>query len=282
MTFLKKNKRIELKNIFSAEGLLSFFKKIRRTANLNSDAKKPFIGFSLFDDDADENIDRNLICNIDPRSVVVEQYRNLRNQILSEIKAKKYKILAVTSSVRGEGKTTISANLAISFTTNRDVTVVVIDADMRSPSIHRFFGVSQEEGLSELLEGNAEFGHSLKETFTENIKILSAGEKPSNPSELLSSPRMLKLIEDLRRDENINYVIIDTPPVIPATDPRVVAEIADTTIFVTKANYTGKELIAHSLSLLGKSEILGVVLNNMIGLSSYYPSYYADIYGYGD
>ena len=259
MAFFEKNKKFKLKNIFSAGRLLGFFKKITRTGNLDSDANKLFKGFSLFGDNSDESMDRNLICNIDPRSVVVEQYRNLRNQILSEVRVHNYKIFSVTSSVRGEGKTTISANLAISFAANPDVSVVVIDADMRSPSIHRFFGVSQEGGLSEVLEGNAEFEDSLKETFSDNIKILSAGEKPSSPPELLSLPRMVKLIEDLRRDENIDFVIIDTPPVIPATDPRVVAEIADTTIFVTKANSTGKELIAHSFSLLGKSEILGVV-----------------------
>ena len=277
----EQNKKSSIKEIIFKEKLSDLFRKIFKKAKFASQTNNFLSGFSLFDNE-EENIDRNLICNIDPRSVIVEQYRNLRNQILSGNRDKKDKILAVTSSVRGEGKTTIAGNLAISFATNPEVSVIIIDGDMRSPSMHKIFGISRESGLSEFINGDIEFEDSLKETFSDNIKIISAGEKASNPSELLSFPRMVKLIEDLRRDDNVNYVIIDTPPVIPATDPRVVAELADATIFVAKANHTSKELIAHSLSLLGKSCILGVVLNNMIGLSSYYPYYYPDVYGYGD
>ena len=281
MSSEEQNKKSSIKEIIFKEKLSDLFRKIFKKGKFAFQTNNFLSGFSLFDNE-EENIDRNLICNIDPRSVIVEQYRNLRNQILSGNRDKKNKVLAVTSSVRGEGKTTIAGNLAISFATNPEVSVIIIDGDMRSPSMHKIFGISRESGLSEFINGDIEFEDSLKETFSDNIKIISAGEKASNPSELLSFPRMVKLIEDLRRDDNVNYVIIDTPPVIPATDPRVIAELADATIFVAKANHTSKELIAHSLSLLGKSCILGVVLNNMIGLSSYYPYYYPDVYGYGD
>lgn len=223
-----------------------------------------------------------LVSNMDQRSPIAEQYRNLRNQVLSESKINNYKILSITSSVRDEGKTTTCANLAIMLAAKPELNILIIDGDMRMPSLHKLFGIQNENGLSDLLQYKAEFESCVRNTFIDNLKMLPAGELPSSPSELISSMKMRELLSYLKTRKDIDYVLIDTPPLIPTTDPRVLAVLVDASIMVVKANKTFREAISHSLSLFGGGKVLGVVLNNLSGLSSYYPYYYSYAYGYDD
>jgi len=193
-----------------------------------------------------------------PLSPFSEAMRSLRSGIHMSDVDRPPKVIHVTSSRPGEGKTTIAVSLAISAMSS-GLKVVLVDADLRHPSASRFFNLEKNKGLVDLLTspGTPEGTMMFRK---DHLTIIPAGSKSMNPPDVLASERMKALIAHLK--ENFDYVVIDTPPVGPVIDPAIVANLADKTVFVVQWASTARELVETSVQQLSKDKrIAGVVLN---------------------
>src|SRR5262245_52242538 len=171
------------------------------------------------------------------------------------------KVIQITSSRPGEGKTTIAISLAISAASS-GLRVVVVDADLRHPSVSHFFKLEREKGIVDLLVGAAKPEQVLKAQTDVKLTVIPAGGKTLNPTDVLSSERMKLLISQLR--ETFDYVVVDTPPVGPVVDPVLVSNLCDKTIFVVEWASTPRELIEASIKRVSfHKRIGGVVLNSV-------------------
>ena len=191
---------------------------------------------------------------------IKEAYNSIRTKLMFTGKGEKCPIFAVTSSLASDGKTTNAVNLAISFAI-ADQKVLLIDADMRKPSIHRHFGCESKNGLSEILAGlSTEI--NLRETDTPHLKILTAGQIPPNPAELLSNDKMDTLLEYV--STYFDYVIIDTSPVNIVTDATVLAEKVTGYVFVTQSGKNHIRDITDAIHQLEdmSANIVGFILND--------------------
>jgi capsular exopolysaccharide synthesis family protein len=149
-----------------------------------------------------------------PRGRIAEAYRAVRTALYFSTRGGRHKVIQVTSPNPGDGKTTLSANLAISIAQSGK-TCILIDADFRRPRVHKLFGLDREVGLSALIEGTAEIPDAVRETGVENLTVMTCGQRPENPSELLTSLRFQELLDKLR--DEYEFVIIDTPPILAVT-----------------------------------------------------------------
>lgn len=172
----------------------------------------------------------SLVTVTKPNSVVAEQFRTIRTNIQFSMIDRDLKSLIFTSSGPGEGKSTTSANLAVVFAT-QGKRVLLVDADMRKPSVNKTFKLSNHEGLTTLLtEKEVVLGDVVHETNTENLFILTSGPIPPNPSELLDSKKMNRVIEIL--EETFDLVIFDMPPIVSVTDAQIMASKTDGTVLL--------------------------------------------------
>jgi succinoglycan biosynthesis transport protein ExoP len=190
-----------------------------------------------------------------------EAYRRVRTNIFSVNHDHSIKIILATSAEPGEGKSTVVANLARSIAqTGRRV--VVVDGDLRRPTLHTMFDVPNETGLSDVLQGKALLlQDALQETSTAGISILTSGSTPKNPTELLASPQVAALIKQLALD--FSYVLIDTPAILPVIDAAVLAPAADGVLLVVRQAQTHRETVQAALSQLAevKAHLLGIIVN---------------------
>ncbi|MFQ6082948.1 MAG: GumC family protein [Candidatus Aminicenantia bacterium] len=212
-----------------------------------------------------------------PKFTISEDYRSFRTSILLSRADSPPKTIAVTSALPKEGKTVTVVNLGISFT-QLEKRVLLIDADLRKPRIHKILKVRNIEGLSSYLTGKMEFDLLIKPTGIENLSVITSGIVPPNPAELVNSNRMKQLIKEVR--EMYDLVLIDTPPVLVVVDPVIVSSMTDSTILVLWAGKTSREALLKAVEELAKSNchIGGVVLNEVqIGKTGYY---YQDYYRY--
>ena len=209
----------------------------------------------------------------EPKSVAAESYRSLRTGIQYSSFDKKYKTILITSSEPGEGKSTTSANLALSLVQSGKK-VILIDCDMRRPSVHKAFRISDTQGISDVLVGNVKLEDSIVKSG--ELYILTAGSIPPNPSEMLESNAMTELLDRLK--EEYDYVIIDSPPVQAVTDSQVLSTKVDATILVIKVEKTKKESVRNSIKLLKQvnANIIGTVLNGIDTKRSNYYYYYSN------
>ncbi|WP_434283162.1 CpsD/CapB family tyrosine-protein kinase [Clostridium botulinum] len=221
----------------------------------------------------------NLITIKEPKSPISEAYRTLRTNIQFSSFDEKITVIFVTSSTPGEGKSTTSANLAITMAQNGSETILV-DCDLRKPNVHKLFKLSNTKGLSNLLIEDNGIDKVIQQSGIENLHILTSGIKPPNPSELLSSKKMKKFIDMSK--EHYDYIILDTPPVGVVTDAQLVSQYSDGGILVTASGQVERELAIRAKQLLQKvnAKILGVVLNKVDTDSGngyrYYNYYYEE------
>jgi capsular exopolysaccharide synthesis family protein len=214
-----------------------------------------------------------LIMHYFPQSPIAEAYRSIRTNIECANIDQKVKTILVTSATEGEGKTTTLCNIAMTFS-DIGKKVLIMDCDFRKPRIHRFFSISNKEGLTEvLLEGKSYRDVTSKE-FHPNIEIMPCGKIPKNPSELLCSEGMKKLINGVR--EEYDYIFIDTPPVIPVTDAAVMAGYIDGVVLVCASKGVDARLAKKAKYTLekGGAKFLGVVLNKISMKEKNYKAYY--------
>lgn len=224
---------------------------------------------------------KELIAQRDPKSPVSEVFRTLRTNIQFMSTNKKLKTLLITSTFPSEGKSWVTSNLAVTFAQAGNK-VILIDADMRKGRQYTIFGVSPRPGLSNYLSGidaenpdEIDISRYIQKTEVENLLIMTAGNIPPNPSELLVSPQMNKLLEDLK--EVCDIVIIDGTPCELVTDSIILSRIVDSTVIVTAHKETKKdnlERIIRNIQNVG-GHLAGVVVNKMpISIKKYNENYY--------
>lgn len=194
-----------------------------------------------------------------PKSVEAESYRILRTNIMYSSFDKKIKRILVTSSEPGEGKSTTSGNLALAFAQD-EKKVILIDCDLRKPSIHKKFRISNNRGLSDVIIDRDKLNKCIQKR-TEYLDILTAGKIPPNPSEMLGSQAMSSLLDELSNVYDV--IILDSPPVLAVTDAQILSTKVDGTLLVVRAEKTKKDTVIAAKGVLDKvnANILGTVLN---------------------
>jgi len=217
-----------------------------------------------------------------PQSQSAEAYRTLRTSILLSSWGAPPKVLLVTSPLAQEGKTTTSVNTAIVLA-QRGARVLMVDADLRRPSIHKAFGVPQRPGLSEYLTGNISECPTTPWAQLPNLHVLPSGGSPPHPAELLGSAMMNNVLTEWRKQ--FDHIVIDTPPALSVTDAVLLSVQADSVILVIRSGQTTKQALRRARQLLAyvNAKIIGVVVNAMDLNASdyyYYYGYYGKKYGY--
>lgn len=196
-----------------------------------------------------------------PKSITAESYRSLRTNIQYSSIDKQVKTLVVTSSNAGEGKSTVSGNLAYTFFQSGK-RVLIIDCDLRKPSLHKKFNVSNEVGLTDVLVGTSELNKVMKK-IDDNLYLLTTGTLPPNPAEIIGSNTMENFLDECKI--NFDYIILDTPPILPVTDSKLLAIKADATVLVVRSEISKLKHVSQAFKELGKvnANVIGTILNDV-------------------
>lgn len=213
-----------------------------------------------------------------PKSPVAEAYRTFRTNIQFSSFDKELKSIVITSSGPGEGKTTTTCNLAVAMAQSGKK-VLLVDCDLRKSQIHKNFGLSNQQGLANILLKQLPHTEIIQRTYVENLSVLTAGPKPPNPSELLGSNAMKSFVQKITQD--YDNIIFDTPPVGVVTDAAILSAIVDGTILVVASGQVAVEAARRSKALLENvnANIIGVLLNKIpLEGRSYYGYYYYHYY----
>lgn len=203
----------------------------------------------------------SLITVTKPNDIVSEQFKTIRTNIKFSMIDQSFKSIMVTSSGENEGKSTISANLA-SVIADTGQRVLLIDADLRKPTIHRTFNISSRIGLTSILtENDLDLMDTVQYSKEANVYLLPAGIVPPNPSELLASKRMVEVLNEL--EVNFDIIIIDTPPIMAVTDAQIVSNLVDGVVLVVREDVSERNAVKKSVELLNVAgaNILGAVYN---------------------
>jgi len=218
---------------------------------------------------------RQIVVSI-PKSAISESFRSIRTNLQFMLQSE-HKIISVTSTVAGEGKTFVSSNLAYMLSLI-DEKVVIINFDLRKPTLHNVFEIKNKVGLSNYLSNRADIDDIIVKNVYENLEldIIPSGPIPPNPSELIASQLTQKLFSELSK--RYDYIILDTPPIEVVTDGRLLFKYSDLTIYVLRANYSKKDFvkIPHKLKSDNAVNRIGLVLNdvkdkrNSYGYYNYY------------
>ena len=216
---------------------------------------------------------RKLVTNVNPKSVVSEQFRTLRTNINFSMPDQEIQTILFTSASPGEGKSTVAANTAVVFA-QAGKRVLLVDADMRKPTVHYTFHMTNTLGLSNLLTRQASLAEVVKESEIERLHVITCGPIPPNPAELLGSRTMNKVIEDMKVHYDI--IIFDAPPVLLVTDGQILSNKCEGSVLVMSAGQTEKENIVKAKEALVSSQanIIGTVLNNFTLEKDHYYQYY--------
>ena len=204
----------------------------------------------------------NLITINNPKNPAAEAYRVIRTSVQFAQAGKELKTIAITSCTPNEGKSMTVANLAIVLT-QAGKSVLIMDCDMRNPTVHKNFNLSNKVGLSSCISMGTAVADAVQETGIEGLDALTSGVIPPNPSELLGSERMQNILQ--RAKEEYDYVLIDTPPVMPVTDALIVSRFVDGMILVIASAEVKVEMAREVKNQLvnAGANILGVVLNKV-------------------
>ena len=204
---------------------------------------------------------RKLVTKYDPRSPISEQYRTIRTNILYSSIDEEIRSILVTSSGPGEGKSTTTANLAVVFA-QQGKTVLLVDADLRKPTVHYTFNLNNTAGLTSILTNQMSLMEVVHQDEEKNLYVLPSGPIPPNPSELLGSRAMTHFLESAL--EEFDIVLFDTPPVLAVTDAQVLGNLCQGSILVVSSGTADKDAVVKTKELLSATtgKLLGVVLNN--------------------
>ena len=205
-------------------------------------------------------LDPRLVAAHAHTSLAAEQYRSLRTRIKSGENGKPLRTIVITSPNKGDGKSLTAANLALTMAQEFQQRVVLVDGDLRRPSVHRLFGVPSTFGLSNVLTEGAAVEDALIAVAGHGLTILPAGPIPMHPAELLGSTAMRRVIETLRT--SFDRVLIDMPPAAPLADVAIASALADGILMIVRAGVTKKPAIERALSGLDQAKVLGLVLND--------------------
>lgn len=221
-----------------------------------------------------------LVAYDNPTGMVSEQFKTIRTNIQFSSIDKKLHSIMFTSSAPSEGKSTVSNNVAVTYA-DQGTRVILMDADLRRPTIHKTFNVSNQKGLSNYLAGNAELDEIIQPTMLDGLSVITSGPIPPNPSELLTSHKMAQLLDDLAQKSDL--LIVDAPPVNTVTDAQLLGARVDGVILVVPQGIAIKAGVRHAKQALEMvhANILGAVMNRVTAQKSagYYGGYYGGSYG---
>ncbi|MCC9023486.1 CpsD/CapB family tyrosine-protein kinase [Bacillus nakamurai] len=194
------------------------------------------------------------------KSLVAEQYRTIRTNIEFSSVQTHLRSILVTSSVPGEGKSFSAANLAAVFA-QQEKKVLLVDADLRKPTIHETYQLENVQGLTNVLVGNASLGKAVQKTLIDNLYVLTSGPTPPNPAELLSSKAMGELIQEIYNQYSL--VIFDSPPLLAVADGQILANQTDGSVLVVLSGKTKMDTVQKARDALqqSKAKLLGALLN---------------------
>ncbi len=208
----------------------------------------------------DQAVNPYLVLFHEPTSYRAEQIRALRNRLVAMNPDGEPKSLVVTSAVRGEGKTVAALNLAMAFAELERQQVVIVDADLRRPSCEQYLNLNPEPGLSDVLLGRVPLERALRPAGYRRLMMLGAGTRVPNPAEVLGASRLDELFHRLK--ETFQYVVVDTPPVLPSTDAGVLASRADGTVLVVRLEQSLKKQSREALRVI--QDMGGNVLGSFV------------------
>lgn len=226
-----------------------------------------------------------LVTYTDPTGQIAEQFKTVRTNIqFSSVDRDLHSVL-FTSSEPSEGKSTVSNNMAVTWA-DQGSKVVLVDADMRRPTVHKSFNVSNRAGLTNYLSGHLTLDDIIQPTIVENLSVITSGPVPPNPAELLDSERFKTLMRQLQAEYDL--VVLDSPPVNTVTDSQLLAAQVDGTILVVPQGIADKNGVRRAKQLLETvhANILGAIMNRVTATKSegyyggsYYGGYYGGYYG---
>jgi exopolysaccharide/PEP-CTERM locus tyrosine autokinase len=206
-------------------------------------------------------VDPSLVSLLDPDGFEADLFRLLRTRILFPQAGQPPRTILVTSALAEEGKSFIAANLAINIARHVDQHVLLVDCDLRKPSIHTKFGLNGVKGLSEYLAAGLDLPALLLKSGVEKLTILPSGRPPQNPSELITSAKMAALIQELRARYHDRYIILDSPPPMMAPETSAIAKWVDGILLVVKYASTPMDMVEELMAHLDREKIIGAVIN---------------------
>jgi len=237
---------------------------LKQVSRVNSFAKTEV----LYDDN---HIDKNMVTLLQPQSFEAEQFKILRTNLLFPSSGRSPRTIMVTSSMPNEGKSLISANLAISIAQSIQEHVLLIDCDIRRPCIHTQFGFGDVPGLSDHLSRGIPVSSLLLKTKVHKLSILPGGNPSYNPSELISSQKMSRLLQEVKYRYSDRFIVIDSPPPKITSESSALSRQVDGVLLVIEFGRTSREMVSDLVNTIGKEKIIGIVLNKLdMRFSSYY------------
>ena len=221
---------------------------------------------------------RRLVVHDDPKAVSSEAFRTLRTNLQFASPDAKLETILITSSVPAEGKSTVCSNLAVSIV-QTGKRVILVDCDLRKPTVHKTFGLNNAVGLTSVLTGQVAVEDALQKTHCEGLSVLTAGPLPPNPTELLQSNVMQEVLKKLKLMGD--QVLLDAPPVLPVADSMILSTYVDGVVLVIASRQVPREIALRAKELLQNTNarLLGVVLNQVRYSSDgdqYYYNYYTE------
>jgi protein-tyrosine kinase len=217
-------------------------------------------------------------------SLAAEQFRKLRTYLL---KLRPMNTIMVTSALQGEGKTFVSTNLSVGIAFDLHLHALLVECDLRNPSLGKQFGMSNGKGLSDYLTGSESIPELITPTRIDKLNVIQGGSIPENPAELVGSKKMEAMIAEIKSRYEDRFIIFDTTPILATAEPEILSKWVDGIILVVKAGETPRETVQQAINILGKEKLLGIILNHVgfrssglfkryFGSNGYYQSY-----GYG-
>ena len=222
--------------------------------------------------------DAELVLLSQPRSVVAEKFRRLKTTIVND--PSKPQVLVVTSPLPADGKSLIAMNLALTFAADQDGEVLLIDADLRRPSVDSWIEPPPKLGLSEILGDKTSLEHCLLTLENTRLRVLTGGAPIQDPMELMTSEACRDLMTELRR--RFKVIIVDTPPIVPFADADAIGNLCDACLLIARAGKTTRSMLTQAVDSLSSMPILGTVLNdaapNLADRDQAYAKYYYSYY----
>jgi len=201
------------------------------------------------------------------------EFRRLLHRLKRTGDESAIKSLLITSAMLSEGKSTISSFLAVTAARQKEFKTLLIDADLRRPSVHKLFAMDRENGLAEIISDNHNPVDMIKNTEMENLHILTAGKRVPSPTDTFDAEAIGRVVDEMKFYYDV--ILVDCAPVLPVSDPMLLASKLDAIVLVVKAGATQKEVVERAVEILNSSNhhILGVILNNMNNSLPYYYDY---------
>jgi protein-tyrosine kinase len=221
----------------------------------------------------EKDLHRTLVAFHQPRSVEAELFNVLRTKLRFPSEGRPPRSILVTSAIPGEGKSFVAANLAISIARGVEEHVLLVDSDVRQPSIHKFFGFGRTAGLIDYLQTGSDVAQHFVKTPVDKLTILPAGTPPANPTELLTTQKMKSLLDEVVQRYDDRFIIIDSAPPSLASETEAISKYVDGFIIVIRADKTPRKEVTEVIEQLGKEKVLGIVMNHSEKIAKKYYEY---------